>query len=124
MADHLQTPQPGYSVAYDAQEQQQHQQQQIPQGMGQSYQMTSIPGGTTTFQHLINHFWAQQYHQIEQGNVDFKTHNLPLARIKKVMKTDEDVRMRMVCRLDFFGKTVDTSVDDQCRGPNAFIESL
>jgi len=29
---------------------------------------------------------------------DFKTHALPLARIKKVMKTDEDVKP-MVCSL-------------------------
>lgn len=30
--------------------------------------------------------------EIEQLS-DFKTHNLPLARIKKIMKSDEDVRM-------------------------------
>lgn len=30
--------------------------------------------------------------EIEQLN-EFKTHNLPLARIKKIMKSDEDVRM-------------------------------
>ena len=28
-----------------------------------------------------------------EGTTDFKTHSLPLARIKKIMKADEDVRM-------------------------------
>ncbi|XP_078165926.1 nuclear transcription factor Y subunit C-6-like [Carex rostrata] len=37
-------------------------------------------------------FWADQYREIEQV-ADFKNHNLPLARIKKIMKADEDVRM-------------------------------
>ncbi|PKA49163.1 Nuclear transcription factor Y subunit C-2 [Apostasia shenzhenica] len=42
-------------------------------------------------QHL-QMFWADQYREIEQ-TTDFKNHNLPLARIKKIMKADEDVRM-------------------------------
>ncbi|KAM7257883.1 hypothetical protein ACFE04_013624 [Oxalis oulophora] len=42
-------------------------------------------------QHLQN-FWANQYQEIEQVT-DFKNHSLPLARIKKIMKADEDVRM-------------------------------
>ncbi|KAK8623163.1 hypothetical protein V6N13_118054 [Hibiscus sabdariffa] len=37
-------------------------------------------------------FWANQMQEIEQ-TVDFKNHSLPLARIKKIMKADEDVRM-------------------------------
>ncbi|ONK79319.1 uncharacterized protein A4U43_C01F5160 [Asparagus officinalis] len=37
-------------------------------------------------------FWADQHREIEQ-TTDFKNHNLPLARIKKIMKADEDVRM-------------------------------
>ncbi|EPS71554.1 hypothetical protein M569_03206, partial [Genlisea aurea] len=37
-------------------------------------------------------FWAYQRQEIEQVN-DFKNHQLPLARIKKIMKADEDVRM-------------------------------
>ncbi|KAK4283668.1 hypothetical protein QN277_000595 [Acacia crassicarpa] len=40
----------------------------------------------------LQNFWANQYHEIEQI-VDFKNHSLPLARIKKIMKADEDVRM-------------------------------
>lgn len=30
----------------------------------------------------------------EQETPDFKSHTLPLARIKKVMKMDEDVKVR------------------------------
>ncbi|KAK9811600.1 hypothetical protein WJX72_006778 [[Myrmecia] bisecta] len=41
-------------------------------------------------------FWEQQAQEIQQvGNdpAEFKNHQLPLARIKKIMKSDEDVRM-------------------------------
>lgn len=31
----------------------------------------------------------------EQETPDFKSHTLPLARIKKVMKMDEDVKVRL-----------------------------
>lgn len=54
---------------------------------------------TTPFHHLLQQqqqqlqmFWSYQRQEIEQAN-DFKNHQLPLARIKKIMKADEDVRM-------------------------------
>lgn len=37
-------------------------------------------------------FWSNQMQEIEQVT-DFRNHNLPLARIKKIMKSDGDVRM-------------------------------
>jgi len=40
----------------------------------------------------LSEFWGQQRQEMEQVN-DFKTHHLPLARIKKIMKSDEDVKM-------------------------------
>ncbi|WCJ23685.1 nuclear factor Y subunit C3 [Euphorbia peplus] len=43
-------------------------------------------------QQQLQNFWANQYQDIEQTS-DFKNHSLPLARIKKIMKADEDVRM-------------------------------
>lgn len=43
-------------------------------------------------QQQLQSFWATQYQEIEKVN-DFKNHSLPLARIKKIMKADEDVRM-------------------------------
>jgi len=42
--------------------------------------------------HVLRAFWAQQLAEMS-ATTDFKTHNLPLARIKKIMKSDEDVRM-------------------------------
>ncbi|CAL5378940.1 unnamed protein product [Camellia sinensis] len=43
-------------------------------------------------QQQLQSFLANQYQEIEKVN-DFKNHNLPLARIKKIMKANEDVRM-------------------------------
>ncbi|XP_049348770.1 nuclear transcription factor Y subunit C-2-like isoform X2 [Solanum verrucosum] len=43
-------------------------------------------------QQQLQSFWGNQYQEIEHIN-DFKNHSLPLARIKKIMKVDEDVRM-------------------------------
>ncbi|KAG0469726.1 hypothetical protein HPP92_016426 [Vanilla planifolia] len=45
-------------------------------------------------QHLqqLQVFWSNQMSEIEQ-TTDFKNHSLPLARIKKIMKAGEDVRM-------------------------------
>lgn len=45
----------------------------------------------------LHAFWQSQIQEISQidpNTFDFKTHQLPLARIKKIMKTDEDVRVR------------------------------
>jgi histone H3/H4 len=46
----------------------------------------------------LNSFWTNQLQMVQQmppsAEQDFKTHNdLPLARIKRIMKSDEDVRM-------------------------------
>ncbi|PKU74520.1 nuclear transcription factor Y subunit C-2 [Dendrobium catenatum] len=65
----------GASVPYQAYPQLYHHQQQQQQQQ----------------QHL-QMFWADQYREIEQTS-DFKNQSLPLARIKKIMKADEDVRM-------------------------------
>jgi nuclear transcription factor Y, gamma len=43
-------------------------------------------------QQQLQIFWAEQYREIE-ATTDFKSHNMLLARIKKIMKADEDVRM-------------------------------
>ncbi|KMT13798.1 hypothetical protein BVRB_4g081710 [Beta vulgaris subsp. vulgaris] len=43
-------------------------------------------------QQQLQSFWQSQYQDIEKVS-DFKNHSLPLARIKKIMKADEDVRM-------------------------------
>ena len=46
----------------------------------------------------LDKFWKEQLSSVQelkgQTEQDFKTHNdLPLARIKRIMKSDEDVRM-------------------------------
>ncbi|XP_031474293.1 nuclear transcription factor Y subunit C-1-like [Nymphaea colorata] len=72
----------------------QHQAQGYPQGVQQQQML-----GQQTFHHLLQQqqqqlqlFWNYQRQEIEQVS-DFKNHQLPLARIKKIMKADEDVRM-------------------------------
>ncbi|KAI4326762.1 hypothetical protein MLD38_032042 [Melastoma candidum] len=61
----------------------------------------SVPPPTSAaapFLHLLQQqqqlqmFWSYQCQEIEQVD-DFKNHQLPLTRIKKIMKADEDVRM-------------------------------
>ncbi|GFP99275.1 nuclear transcription factor y subunit c-2 [Phtheirospermum japonicum] len=44
-------------------------------------------------QQQLQAFWANQMQEIDHQTLDFKNHSLPLARIKKIMKADEDVRM-------------------------------
>ncbi|KAF9919427.1 hypothetical protein FBU30_011030 [Linnemannia zychae] len=46
--------------------------------------------------HLLHSFWMRQMHDIQNVPQDFKVHHLPLARIKKVMKTDDDVKAKMI----------------------------
>ncbi|OVA16390.1 Transcription factor CBF/NF-Y/archaeal histone [Macleaya cordata] len=62
-------------------------------------QSSSYPPQQPSFHHLMQQqqqkvqmFLSYQRQEIEQIN-DFKNHQLPLARIKKIMKADEDVRM-------------------------------
>ena len=54
------------------------------------------------YEHMLNNalarYWAQQAKEVEALDIkteqEFKNHNdLPLARIKRIMKSDEDVRM-------------------------------
>ncbi|KAI9002323.1 histone-fold-containing protein [Gaertneriomyces semiglobifer] len=88
----------------------QHEQSQLSQGslsvtQQQALKITtalSEPANTDSFtpsgpnqqvQEIMQAFWQQQIHDIETGPLDFKFHQLPLARVKKVMKTDEDVKM-------------------------------
>ncbi|XP_039025389.1 nuclear transcription factor Y subunit C-1-like [Hibiscus syriacus] len=80
----------------------------VPLPMDTNHQARSSPylpqpptsAAVPPFHHLLQQqeqqqlqmFWSYQRHEIEQVN-DFKNHQLPLARIKKIMKADEDVRM-------------------------------
>ncbi|RKP38513.1 CCAAT binding transcription factor component, partial [Dimargaris cristalligena] len=42
---------------------------------------------------ILQEYWDHHVQGLNKGQPDFKTHTLPLARIKKVMKTDENVKM-------------------------------
>ena len=50
-------------------------------------------GLTGKHRDMMMQYWQETINSIEHDDHDFKNHQLPLARIKKVMKTDEDVRM-------------------------------
>ncbi|KAI0511940.1 hypothetical protein KFK09_012574 [Dendrobium nobile] len=76
-----------------------------PQAIGDGGSLPNpVAGAATPYQATYQHFyhqqqqqelrtlWANQYREIEQTK-DFKNQNLPLARIKKIMKADEDVKM-------------------------------
>lgn len=67
---------------------------QPPQGpfAGALQQQVSYQHLQQQHQQQLQMFWHTQMQEIEQVS-DFKTHQLPLARIKKIMKADEDVRM-------------------------------
>lgn len=41
----------------------------------------------------LNRFWQEHFTEIGELQTDFKTHVLPLARIKKVMKSDPEVKV-------------------------------
>lgn len=46
-----------------------------------------------TYRDILTTYWQQTIRQLETENHDYKIHQLPLARIKKVMKADPDVKM-------------------------------
>lgn len=50
-------------------------------------------GLSGNYRDIMMQYWQETINSIEHDDHDFKNHQLPLARIKKVMKTDEDVRM-------------------------------
>ena len=53
------------------------------------------PSMPATQQNELNQRWSQLFADLDSPK-SFKNHELPLARIKKIMKSDEDVRMRTV----------------------------
>ncbi|KAL9127729.1 MAG: hypothetical protein Q9217_003438 [Psora testacea] len=46
-----------------------------------------------SYRDILTAYWQRTIHQLENENHDYKLHQLPLARIKKVMKADPDVKM-------------------------------
>lgn len=67
--------------------------------------------------HNLNSFWDLQIAEMEVLPIgteqDFKNHNdLPLARIKRIMKSDEDVRMISAEAPVLFAKACEIFVND------------
>ncbi|XP_060703107.1 nuclear transcription factor Y subunit gamma isoform X3 [Hemiscyllium ocellatum] len=59
-----------------------------------SFSTASQGGGSSEAQHLLQTFWPRVMEEIRNLTPnDFKVQDLPLARIKKIMKLDEDVKM-------------------------------
>jgi nuclear transcription factor Y, gamma len=54
---------------------------QVSQGLGGQYR------------DILNTYWQNQVTKLETEEHDYKLHQLPLARIKKVMKADPEVKM-------------------------------
>ncbi|EOR02853.1 Nuclear transcription factor Y subunit C-2 [Wallemia ichthyophaga EXF-994] len=54
--------------------------------------MSLIRSGQT-LDEFLSSFWTSHLREIENEDSDFKKHDLPLARIKKVMKSDPSVKM-------------------------------
>lgn len=48
---------------------------------------------------FLESFWTRQMDFVERDNPDFRTYPLPLARIKKVMKSDEEVKVGLALGL-------------------------
>jgi nuclear transcription factor Y gamma len=46
-----------------------------------------------TYREILATYWQQIIRHLENDSHDYKLHHLPLARIKKVMKADPDVKM-------------------------------
>ncbi|XP_069752018.1 nuclear transcription factor Y subunit gamma isoform X2 [Narcine bancroftii] len=59
-----------------------------------SFSTASQGGGNSEAQHSLQTFWPRVMEEIRNLTPnDFKMQDLPLARIKKIMKLDEDVKM-------------------------------
>lgn len=50
-------------------------------------------GLTGPYRDILNTYWQNQVTKLETEEHDYKLHQLPLARIKKVMKADPEVKM-------------------------------
>jgi histone H3/H4 len=50
-------------------------------------------GLTGPYRDILNTYWQNQVSKLETEEHDYKLHQLPLARIKKVMKADPEVKM-------------------------------
>ena len=50
-------------------------------------------GLTGQYKDILTTYWQHTINHLETDTHDYKLHQLPLARIKKVMKADPEVKM-------------------------------
>lgn len=67
-------------------------QNQDPNFVGGSFSNVA-QGLSGHYRNIMMTYWQNTINSIEHDDHEFKIHQLPLARIKKVMKADEDVKM-------------------------------
>lgn len=67
-------------------------QEQDPNFVGGSFSNVA-QGLSGHYRNIMMTYWQNTINSIEHDDHEFKIHQLPLARIKKVMKADEDVKM-------------------------------
>ncbi|KAI8319254.1 histone-fold-containing protein [Martensiomyces pterosporus] len=88
------------AAAAAAQQQQQPPRSPAPMYPGPSTIPTNFSSGqinsAEALQQFQTTFWKAHMASIEDNVPDFKNHLLPLARIKKVMKSDPDVKVQMI----------------------------
>ncbi|KAJ1513551.1 hypothetical protein HMI54_014878 [Coelomomyces lativittatus] len=49
-----------------------------------------------TLKNVLRQFWQDQFQKINDPNLDLKSHAMPLARVKKVIKSDPGFRISMI----------------------------
>lgn len=77
----------------DAMNNQQQQQQQVATALAS----VAAPASTSNYPAFdLGKFWTEQMQLADMFESDFKNHPLPLARIKKVMKTDQEVKVTLI----------------------------
>ena len=64
----------------------------VAQASGSNTQSLMTPG--IELEEFLHIFWERQMRIAEEEEVDWKGGSLPLARIKKVMKSDVEVKVR------------------------------
>ncbi|KAF9570731.1 hypothetical protein EC968_001462 [Mortierella alpina] len=78
---------------YQQQQQQQQYQHQRQNSIGDRYPPMMDPSSGNALYQQPQYQPMFPMHEIQNVPQDYKLHHLPLARIKKVMKTDDDVKM-------------------------------
>ena len=64
------------------------------------------------YRDTLNTYWQNQVSDLETNDHDYKLHQLPLARIKKVMKADPDVKMISAEAPILFAKACDIFITE------------